>query len=300
MRRFAMLTEVEPVHYDCCINSCLCYTGKYKHDRNCRFCGQPRTINGRPQRQFSYIPFIPRLQGYFQSEAKIEALLYRENYEHIPGHIHDVFDCQHYRGLLNQKVVVDGHKQDYCYFSNATDIAFSFCADGYLLFKRRRNGPSATPLIIQIYNLPPTIRTHLSNLMCLGVIPPPHVPKDVGSYIYPFDEECAKLAYGVRTFNAATKLHFPLHAYRLFTLGDMVSINGELGIKGHNGFSPCRSCEIKGVRNITGGETNYYVPLTQPSNNGQPTQSWDPADLPLRTHESFLAAREAIQNAPTK
>jgi hypothetical protein len=300
MRRFAILSEVEPVHYDCCINSCVCYTGKYKHDKSCRFCGQPRTIGGKPQRQFLYIPFIPRLQGYFQSEAKIKDLLYRNEYEHTPGRICDVFDCQHYRGLLDKKVVVDGHEQDHCYFSNPNDIAFSFCADGYLLFKRRRNGPSATPMVIQIYNLPPTIRTHLPNLLCLGVIPPPHAPKDVASYTFPFDEECAKLAYGVRTFNAVTKLHFPLRAYRLFTLGDMVSINAELGIKGHNGFCPCRSCMIKGVRNVTGGEGNYYVPLTLPSVNGEPGRRWDPTDLPLRTHESFGAAWEKIRNAPTK
>ena len=136
MRRFAILSEVEPVYYDCCINSCVCYTGKYKHDKSCRFCSQPRMIGGKPQRQFLYIPFIPRLQGYFQSEAKIKDLLYRDKYEHTPGHICDVFDCQHYRGLLDKKVVVDGHEQDHCYFSNPNDIAFSFCADGYLLFKR--------------------------------------------------------------------------------------------------------------------------------------------------------------------
>jgi hypothetical protein len=93
---------------------------------------------------------------------------------------------------------------------------------------------------------------------------------------------------------------FPIHAYCLFTLGDMVSINAELGIKGHNGFSPCHSCKIKGVRNVTGGETNYYVSLAQPSDNGELTQSWDPADLPLRAHKSFAAARDAIQKAPTK
>jgi hypothetical protein len=300
LRRFALLTEIEPVLYDCCINSCLCYTGKYKYNQICRFCGEPRMRGGKAQRHFSYVPLIPRLQGYFQSEAKIRALLYRDEYEHIPGRIGDVFDCLHYRGLLQKKVVVDGHEQDHLYFDSPYDIAFSFCADGYLLFKRRRSGPSATPLIIQIYNLSPTIRTHIPNLECLGVIPPPHAPKDLPSFLVPFDEECAKLAYGVHTFNAATKMNFPLRAYRLFTLGDMVSINAELGIKGHNGFCPCRSCTIKGVRNVTGGKSNYYVPLTQPIVNGQPLRSWDPADLPLRTHESFRLAREAIQNAPTE
>ena len=180
LRHFALLTEVEPVLYDCCINSCMCYTGKYKHYSRCRFCNEPRTRGGKVQRQFSYLPFIPRLQGWFQSLAKIQALSYRENFEHPPGRIKDVFDSEHYRSLLRTKVVVDGHQQEYCYFNSRYDIAFSFCADGYLLFKRRRNGPSATPLMIQIYNLPPTIRIHLGNLVCLGVIPPPRAPTPWG------------------------------------------------------------------------------------------------------------------------
>jgi hypothetical protein len=91
-----------------------------------------------------------------------------------------------------------------------------------------------------------------------------------------------------------------MRAYRLFTLGDMVSINAELGIKGHNGFSPCRSCEMKGVRNVTDGQSNYYIPLTLPAVEGKPLRSWDPTNLPLRTHDSFYAAREAIRNARTQ
>ncbi len=300
MHRFALLTEIEPVRYNCCINSCMCYTGKYKHDVRCRFCNEPRTRGGKPQRQFSYLPFIPRLQGWFQSQAKIQSLSYRANFKHTPGRIKDVFDSEHYRNLCHTKVVIDGHEQDYCYFNSPYDIAFSFCADGYLLFKRRRKGLSATPLMIQIYNLPPTIRTHLPKLVCLGVIPPPRAPKDLPSYLFPFDEECAQLAYGVRTFNAATESHFPMRAYRLFTLGDMVSINAELGIKGHNGFCPCRSCEMKGVRNVTDGKSNYYIPLTMPAVEGEPLRSWDPTNLPLRTHDSFAVARAAIRKASTQ
>jgi hypothetical protein len=278
----------------------MCYTGHYRHDNICRFCGEPRKRGGKAQRQFSYLPFIPRIQGWFQSRAKIETLLYRHQFEFTPGRKKDVFDCDHYWELCRTKVTVDGHEQDYCYFNSPFDIAFSFCADGYLLFKRRRKGPTATPLMIQIYNLPPTIRTHLSSPVWLGVIPPPHAPKDLPSFLFPFDEECAQLTYGVHTFNAATESYFPLRAYRLFTLGDMVSINAELGIKGHNGFSPCRSCEMKGVRNVAGGQTNYYIPLMLPAVEGEPLKSWDPANLPHRTHKSFGAALKAIRNAKTK
>lgn len=297
IRRFAMLTEVEPVLYDCCINSCMCYTGKFHHDKSCRFCGAPRDLGGKAQRQFSYIPIIPRLQGYFQSLSKIKALDYRNRYTHNPTTINDVFDGMHYQNLLKTKVRIDGHEQDYCYFNGPFDIAFSFCCDGYLLYKRRRNGPSATPLVVQIYNLPPTSRTHSHNLLELGSIPGPNACIDLESFLKPFDNECAELAYGVRTFNAETKGHFDLRAYRLYTLGDMVSINGELGIKGHNGFSPCRSCTIKGQRNCKQHKTNYYVPLSFPTKEGEARRSWDPRNLPKRTHQSFFDAIKEIRNA---
>ena len=125
MHYFALLTEIEPVLYDCCLNSCLCYTGKYKHDPSCCFCGEPCTCGRKAQRQFSYIPLIPRLQGYFQNPAKIKLLLYRDQYEHVPGCIGDVFDCQHYCDLLGKKVVIDRHEQDYHYFNSLDDITFS-------------------------------------------------------------------------------------------------------------------------------------------------------------------------------
>jgi hypothetical protein len=127
-----------------------------------------------------------------------------------------------------------------------------------------------------------------------------HAPKDLPSYLFPFDEECTKLAYGVWTFNTAMGSHFPMHAYHLFTLRDMVSINAELGIKGHNGFSPCRSCEMKGIWNVTDSKSNYYIPLTLPAVESKPLRSWDPTNLPLHTHDSFSAACDAIRNTWTQ
>jgi hypothetical protein len=69
---------------------------------------------------------------------------------------------------------------------------------------------------------------------------------------------------------------------------------------GHNGFCPCRSCEIKGVRNAAEGGTNYYVPLTHPKKPSQPRRSWDPTTLPLRTHESFHITVRMIEEAKHK
>ncbi|KAJ7349247.1 hypothetical protein DFH08DRAFT_139464 [Mycena albidolilacea] len=90
-----------------------------------------------------------------------------------------------------------------------------------------------------------------------------------------------------------------LCAYNIFQMGDIVAIEKLLNIKGHNRFCPRCSCNIKGVRNITAGTTIYHVPLTLPMKDGEPKKSWDPFNLPLRTHESFAEVTEDMDCSET-
>jgi hypothetical protein len=160
--------------------------------------------------------------------------------------------------------------------------------DSYLLFKRNRGGPSATPILIKLYSIKPEVRTHIDpldgGLMSTGVIPGPHPPKDARSFLVPYDDECAAFV-GVRTFNAATRDFFMLRGYNIFEMGDIIAIEKSLNIKGHNSFCPCRSCEIKGTRNVAAKSSIYYVPLTWPDG-----RSWDPHNLPWRSQARLDSA----------
>ncbi|KAJ7166233.1 hypothetical protein C8R46DRAFT_1219984 [Mycena filopes] len=281
LHRVAILARVEPIWSHCCVNSCVAYLGRYKELDECPYCDEPRlSPTGKPRRMFAYLPIIPRLQGLFQNPKSIEQLLYRHNYTHTPGIISDVFDSEHYRTLCKKNVVVDGKTMPYRYFSGKYDLCFGLCTDSYLLFKRRRGGPSATPFLVQNYCIHPATRTHTQGigLMSAGVVPGPHPPKDMYSFSFLFDDECAQLAVGVRTYNALDRAFFNLRGYNIFEMGDIIAIEKSLNIKGHNGFSPCRSCEIKGVRDVAGGGKIYYVPLTLPDG-----RFWDPTALPLRS-----------------
>jgi len=242
------------------------------------------------------MPLVPQLQGLFSQEDMVETLLYRHRYTSSPGTINDVFDGGIYQSLRDTFVLVDHVRKPYKYFSGQNDIAFSLATDGYLLFGRNRKGPSATPILIQIYNLPPTIRTHQENLICLGVIPGPKSPKDIASFLVPFESECANLANGALTFDSHEREMFWLRAYNIFKLGDIIAIEKLLEIRGHNGYAPCRSCQITGVRNKSQNKTNYYVPLTPPT---QPNPHWDPLQLPLRSHVHFEEVLQQIDEAET-
>jgi len=296
--KMAMLSRVMPQWEDCCPNSCVAYTKKYKELQECPVCGEPRFRLGtirRSRRVFCYIPLIPRLKALYAHPESIKELQYRMNYR-SDGSISDVFDGEHYQRLLRTLVTIDGRQLNHYYFSDPRDIAFYICLDSYLLYKWNRSGPSAMPIVLQLYSLPPQICTHLARLICLGVIPGPKAPKELDSFLAPFEDECAALAAGVAAVDYLAQEEFKLHAYNLFPLGDIIAIEKMLNIKGHNGITPCRSCSIQAVRNVTGGEKTYYVPLMQPGGEN----TWDPTDLPLRQHSQWAETTCQIQAAPTK
>ena len=301
-RRLAVLSGVTPLLIDCCVNSCIAYTRQYQNYTHCPYCREPRRSNHKARRQFTYLPLGPRLQGFFWNPKKIHQLDYRGRFEPSIDGVRDVFDLEQYKNLCNKHVSINGVPRPYKFFEGKRDIAMSLCMDGFLLFGKRgrRNGPSATPIVLQIYNLPPNIRTHLINLVPLGSIPGPNQPRDWGSYLAPVDDELVDLANGIPTYDSVDQQQFMLRAYLLYKLGDMQAINHILGIRGHNAFAPCRSCHIKGCRNATGGDTNYYVPLNAPRTPGQENRFWDPENLPMRSHNDYVYSLKQMADAPTE
>lgn len=81
--------------------------------------------------------------------------------------------------------------------------------------------------------------------------------------------------------------------------------------KSVNGFSPCGTCEIKGIRNRSAGSKTHYVPLAHPildddgyqvfDKDGNPLiREWDGNNLPYRSHNSFADTVKEIDGAATK
>lgn len=288
LHRLALLSGIEPQNIDCCIKSCIAFTRGYTDLEQCPFCGEHHyTSSGQARRKFSYLPIIPRLQAYFQNEAKVQLLLYRHHFKPCPGTITNIFDGEWYHSLLDTPVTIDGVAQPHCYFNHKYDIALSLAVDSYLLFKRRRGGPCATPILVQNFNVPPQIHTQMEHLICVGIIPGPHQPKNLESFLAPLDDELAMVATGIKTFDASTKYSFDLHAYVLFKNGDILAVEKLLNMKGHNGVHPCHSCNIHSVRNISAKGTVYYTPLRTPDLAHQTCPSVDPNHLELRTHGEF-------------
>ncbi|QRV81018.1 Transposase family tnp2 [Ceratobasidium sp. AG-Ba] len=309
-RRLKVLARgLESHAYDSCVNSCCCFLGQYRDDQQCRFCNEARfNANGQPRRVFHYTPLIPQLIGLFQSADSIKNMRHRVKLEawraEHPGVFEDVFDGEVYCTLRRTRLRAD---DPYRYFDSPDDIALGLGTDGFNMFKRRHKGSStAWPLILVNYNLHPSIRTKLENIICVGVIPGPKECKDINSFLVPLIEELEQLAQGVSAPKVASEVddfegdgaEFILRAFLIILFGDIPAISKLLLLKGQNAISPCRTCTHSGTpyrlqRAELQDKIIYYIPLTAPDDDG-PTL---PEDLIYRTHRTFLRSYNTIEAA---
>jgi hypothetical protein len=223
-------------------------------------------------------------------------------HDHKPGTVNDVFDGLHYRTLLDTHVVINDKEYPHKFFSDSRDIALALSTDGFAPFKRRRY--TAWPLLLFLLNLPPEIRIHIEHLPCLGVIPGPKKPKDSDSFMYPAVEELLNLARGVTAYDKLVGELFKLRAYLILVFGDIPAVSMLMHMKGHNGYRPCRICNISGLRIPGSKATTNYVPLDRschPSVQGDDTavKVYDATNLPLRTHGEIMEQGRQVDASRT-
>ncbi|CCO34236.1 hypothetical protein BN14_08330 [Rhizoctonia solani AG-1 IB] len=303
-RRIDKISAFGAQAIDCCINSCVAYTGVYQWLESCPWCGEARYKPHRknpicrvPRRTFRYLPLIPRLINLFRNPPMAESLRYRSQRQPQPDTLSDIFDGHYYCQLLQEFVYLGGTRLGHQFFSNNTDIALGLSTDGVGPFKTRKQ--QCWPLILINYNLPPSIRTRLENILCLGVIPGPQTPKELDTFLEPLIDELEELARGVPAFDAANRHPFLLHAYLIVAFGDMPAVAKMMEMKGPNGKFPCRACKIHGLRARHGPHPNTnYVPLSRPfDDEPHAIRRYDPQNLPLRTHAECLKQAMWVEEA---
>ena len=115
------LAGFKKVLYDCCLNSCMCYSGTHKVLNQCLYCREPHcNEDGKAHQNFKYTPFIPHPQAAQANKTHAHLMYYHAHkHNHTPGKMSDVFDSSHYCDLLQTKVTADGSKLPfYCFFGS--------------------------------------------------------------------------------------------------------------------------------------------------------------------------------------
>jgi len=285
------LSRFGPVVFACCVNSCICYTGKYADLDKCPKCKMSRlNKSGRVRHTFSYMPLIPCLYALMSNCTYTTYLQYRAN-EHakmstcMPGTTTDIFNGLHYHLLLGEHVVAGDQMLAHNYFLDHHDIALSFATDGFTPFKKWKH--TMWILLLFNYNIPPDQRFQKDNILCAGIIPSPKKPWDTDSFIYPLTQELLELADGVSAYNSLLRSLFALHAYVIAGFGDIPAVSMLMHMKGHNGLRPCcKACVCAGL--ATGLFSSFPThPKTPPNTSNATGQRVRVAALSILTCQHF-------------
>ena len=175
------LVPLEPTLVDCCINSCIAFTGEFSNKDICPLCGQSRYQLGKlsqtaRKRSANWSP-VDSLRAQYRDRTRAQILQYRHNYTSteayaIDNSIGDVFDDRHYKSLVSSGL-----------FKDRRDVAFLASTDGYQIFRQKRDDCWIVLLINA--NLPPSTRVQRENLMISALIPRPRTPKNPTHFCSP-------------------------------------------------------------------------------------------------------------------
>jgi hypothetical protein len=184
-KRVQFLSGFQPVRYQCCPSSCVCYTGPYETLNKCPKCNTDRykADGTTPQAIYEYLPIIPRLRAMLASTSYATKMQYRSKHETDPTTITDIFDGTHYHSLRETFITISDEELPTWFFSDPRDIALGLSTDGFGPHKRRTK--TAWPIILFNYNLPPEERFLKRNIIPIGVIPGPKKPCDFDLFLWP-------------------------------------------------------------------------------------------------------------------
>jgi hypothetical protein len=114
--------------------------------------------------------------------------------------------------------------------------------DDFGPFKKRKK--TCWPIILFNYNLPPEICFWKKNCIHVATIPGPKKPWDWDSFCWPLTQELIQLEMGVKAFDTISCSIFLQHVYLILAFGDIPAMALIMRMKGQNGISPCRICDI--------------------------------------------------------
>ena len=128
------IINLRPQYFDCCVNSCMAYTGQYSDLTACSNCQEPRYVSNsqRSRKTFCFISLIDRLKLQYSNADHATILsTYRANLHLHPsadGTMRDFFDGDLYRQF---------HTGQLKLFQDSRDIALQLSIDGVQVTNRR-------------------------------------------------------------------------------------------------------------------------------------------------------------------
>ncbi|XP_004510005.1 uncharacterized protein [Cicer arietinum] len=213
---------------DACPNNCMLFWKEHKKDDSCHHCGASRWIeypevdkdleeskkaHKVPAKVLRHFPLIPRLKRLFMCSKTTGTLRWHAEERSRDGRLRHPADGQAWKEF-------DTKHQD---FSLETrNIRLGLASDGFNPFRTMSLSHSTWPVVLTIYNYPPSLCLKPENCLMSLLIPGPRSPGNaIDVYMQPLIEELKILwDVGVETYDISRNQSFQMRAALLWTVND--------------------------------------------------------------------------------
>ncbi|PNY02971.1 hypothetical protein L195_g026293 [Trifolium pratense] len=254
--------EYKKIH--ACPNDCILYRNEFEELKRCPRCGLSRykvkdndfncdgSIQHPPAKVLWYLPIIPRLKRLFNNVNDAKNIRWHADERKCDGYVRHPADS------------IQWKKIDALYpeFGNEPrNLRLGLATDGMNPFGNLSTNHSSWPVLLIIYNLPPSICMKRKYIMLSMMISGPKQPgNDIDVYLSPLIEDLRMLwEEGVHVFDAHSRDYFTLRAMLFCTINDFPAYGNLSGysVKGHKA---CPICEKRTrFQQLRNGKKTVYL-----------------------------------------
>ncbi|XP_074324381.1 uncharacterized protein LOC141661296 [Apium graveolens] len=260
VRKMIKGLNMEYEKIDACENDCMLFYKEHSKKTKCDICKEDRyKVQKDPKKQkiprkiLRYFPITMRLQRLFMAEKTAKCMRWYHDRIAVEGELSHPADGDEWKQF-------DRRFQRFS--KEIRNVRLGLSTDGFDPFRdKHAREYTVWPVVVIVYNLPPSMCTKAPYMFMPLLIPGPTDPtKDLHVYLRPLIDELKLLWHtGVETYDMFSRTNFMMKATLLWTISDFPAL-AMLSGWSTKGKLACPVCmgEVKGKQLKHGGKTTFY------------------------------------------
>ncbi|XP_074337048.1 uncharacterized protein LOC141674227 [Apium graveolens] len=245
---------------DACVNDCMLFYKENSEKTHCDICDEGRYKAQKdsmktliPKKILRYFPLTLRLQRLFMSEKTAKCMTWHHDRAAVEGQLSHPVDGDEWKQFNHR----------FPRFAKETrNVRIGLASDGFDPFRdAHARDYTVWPVIIVVYNLPPSMCTKAPYIFMPLLIPGPNDPtKDFHVYLRPLIDELKMLwCTGVETYDRVSRSNFTMKVVLMWTINDFPAL-GMISGWSTKGKLACPVCMglVKAKQLKHGGKPTFY------------------------------------------
>ncbi|XP_017234788.1 uncharacterized protein LOC108208774 [Daucus carota subsp. sativus] len=245
---------------DACENDCMLFYKENSEKTRCDICNEsrykePKDLNKKKisRKVLRYFPLTPRLQRLFMAGKTAKCMRWHHDRNVVEGELSHPADGDEWKQF---------DRRFPKFSKEIRNVRLGLSTDGFDPFRdAHARDYTVWPVVVVVYNLPPSMCTKAPYMFMPLLIPGPKDPtKDLHVYLRPLIDELKDLwQNGVETYDRFSRSNFLMRAALMWTISDFPAL-AMLSGWSTKGKLSCPVCmgEVKAKQLKYGGKVTFY------------------------------------------